>query len=77
MCNLSATDPDVVDNGSSFALGSLGVSYQVIPGTENSPTEREVLVRGTGQAQTRVLGHSVGVYVEQVIKSYNTSSTLF
>lgn len=51
------SDPDVVDNRSSFALGSLGVSDQVVPGTENPPTEGEVLIRGTGQAETRVFGH--------------------
>lgn len=54
------SDPDIVDNGSSFALCSLWVSYQVIPSAENSPAEGKVLIRGTGQAQTRVLGHSAG-----------------
>lgn len=54
------SDPDVVDNGSSFALRGLWVSDQVIPGTENPPAEGEVLIRGTGQAQTRVFGHPVG-----------------
>lgn len=54
------SDPDVVDNGSSFALRSLWISYQVIPGTENPPAEGEVLIRGTGQAETRVFGHPVG-----------------
>ncbi len=59
--SMCVSDPDVVDDGGSFALCSLWVSYQVIPGTENSPAEREVLIRGAGQAQTRVLGHSAGV----------------
>lgn len=54
----SVSDPDVVDDGSSFALCSLWVSYQVVPGAEHPPAEREVLIRGTGQAQARVLGHS-------------------
>lgn len=58
------SDPDVVDDGRSFALGSLWVSYQVIPGTENPPAEREVFIRGAGEAQTRVLGHSVGGSVQ-------------
>jgi len=53
-------DPDVIDDGSSFALCSLWVSYQVIPGTKYSPTERKILIGGTGQTQARVLGHSVG-----------------
>lgn len=65
------SDPDVVDDGSSFALCSLWVSYQVIPGTENPPAEGEVLIRGTGQAQTRVLSHSEGILL---FKQYNTLS---
>lgn len=55
---LCVTDPDVVDDGCSFALCSLWVPYQVIPCAENPPAEGEVLIRSTGQTQTRVLGHS-------------------
>lgn len=52
------SDPDVVDDGSSFALCSLWVSDQVVPGTEDPPAEGEVLIRGTGQTQAGVPGHS-------------------
>lgn len=55
-----ASDPDVVDNSSSFALRSLRVSYQVVPGTENPPAEGEVLIGGAGQAEARVLRHPAG-----------------
>lgn len=53
------TDPDVVDDGGSFALSGLWVPDQIVPGTENPPAEREVLIRGTGQTQTGVFSHSV------------------
>lgn len=51
-------DPDVVHNRSCFALGSLGISNQVIPGAEHPPTEGEVLIGSAGQVQTGVLCHS-------------------
>ena len=62
------SDPDVVDDGGSFALCSLRVPDQVVPGTEHPPAEREVLIGGAGQAQTRVLSHSEG--------GFNNQSTL-
>lgn len=50
--------PDVVDDGGRFALSSLRIPYEVVPGTEDTPAERVILVGGAGQAQTRVFGHS-------------------
>lgn len=51
-------DPDVVHDCSCFALGSLWIPNQVIPGTEHPPTECEVLIRRAGEVQTGVLRHS-------------------
>lgn len=41
-------DPDVVHNCGGFALGSLWISNQVVPGAEHPPTEGEVLIRSAG-----------------------------
>ena len=50
--------PDVVHNGSRFAFSSFKIPYEVVPGTEYTPTECEVLIGRTSQAQTRVSSHS-------------------
>lgn len=48
-CNVNLlADPDVVHDCSCFALGSLWISNQVIPGTEHPPTEGEVLIGSAG-----------------------------
>lgn len=45
---MANTHPDVIDYCCSFALSSLGIADQVVPGTEDSPAERVVL---TGSAR--------------------------
>lgn len=53
----SPTHPDAVHDGSRFALGGLWVANEVIPGAEDPPAEGVVLIGGTGQAVSGVLGH--------------------
>lgn len=45
---MAYTHPDVIDYCCSFALSSLGIADQVVPGTEDSPAERVVLTGSTG-----------------------------
>lgn len=59
LCVCVCVYSDVVDDGGALALCSLWISYQIIPGTENTPTEGEVLIRGTGQTQAGVLCHPI------------------
>lgn len=54
------THPDAVHDGSRFALRSLRVANEVIPGTEDPPAEGVVLIGGTGQAGPGVLSHPAG-----------------
>lgn len=56
-CSLS-THPNAVHNGGCFALCSLWVPNEVIPGTKYPPAEGVIFIGSTGQAGARVLSHS-------------------
>lgn len=71
-------DPDVVHNSSRFALSSLWIPNQVIPGTEHPPAEGEVLVRSAGEVQTGVLCHSaIGKESYQMLIRNSISQFIF
>lgn len=66
-CTGPLTHPDAVHDGSCFALCSLWVSNEVIPGTEHPPAEGVVFIGSTGKAHAGVLSHPAKEEHKQVI----------